>query len=112
MTKVKTILDQFNTLFRYSEKVENIDIGEYTFDEGYVDRTGYVMEFTSKLNPNVWLRINDDRISVNLIKKIGNGLVEITSWNPHGKFTKRCPLEQNFKPFPKDMQKSLPTRKQ
>lgn len=109
MTTVKEILDKFNTLFRYTEKVENIDIGDYTFDEGHVDNSEYIMEFTSKNNPNVWLRINDDRIAVVLIKKVDDETVEVTSWNRNGKFTKEFPLE-NFHPYPKDRQKPLPTK--
>jgi len=110
MTKIKEILDKFNTRFRYSEQVENIDIGEYTFDEGYCDRTQYIMEFTSKENPDVWLRINDDMVAVILIKKVDDKTVEVTSWNRNGTFTKKFPLEQ-FKPFPQNMRKELPTKK-
>lgn len=67
---VKEVLDKFNTRFRYTGQVENIDIGEYAFDEGHCDKTRYVMEFTSKTNPDVWLKINDNRVSISLIKKI------------------------------------------
>lgn len=109
MTTVKEILDQFNTLFRYTEKVESIDIGKYTFDEGHIDKTGYIMEFTNSENPDVWLKINDDNIAIVLIKKIDDETVEVTSWNRNGKFTKQFPANQ-YKPRPKDMQKPLPTK--
>lgn len=91
MTTVKEILDKFNTRFRYSKKVESIDIGNYTFDEGHVDNTEYMMEFTSKNNPDVWLRINDDKTAVIPIKKVDDETVEVTSWNRNGKFTKNSP---------------------
>jgi len=110
MTTIKEILDKFNTRFRYSEKVENIDIGNYTFDEGHCDTTKYIMEFTSQTNPDVWLRINDDRVAVVLIKKLDNQTVEVTSWNRNGKFSKQFPLDE-YKPYSKNMRKELPTKK-
>ncbi len=109
MTTVKEILDKFNSVFRYPDIIENINIGEYTFDEGHTDNTGYILEFTGKSNPHVWLRINDDRRAVILIKKVDDKTVIVTSWNKNGKFTNEFPLE-NFHPYPKDRQKPLPTK--
>lgn len=109
MTTVKEILDKFNALFRYSDKLENIDIGDYLFDKAYIDNSGYVMEFTSQTNPDVWLRINDDRMAVVRIKKVGDDTVKVTSWNPHGKFSKEFPLER-FLPYPENRRLPLPTK--
>ena len=110
MTTVKDILDKFNSILRYPDVIENINIGEYTFDEGHTDNTGYVLEFTSNSNPDVWLRINDDRRAVTLIKKVDDETVSVTSWNTHGKFTKNFPID-SFKPYSSDRRKPIPTVK-
>ena len=108
MTTVKEILDKFNALFRYNpENVESIDIGNYTFDEAYVDKTGYIMEFINTSNPDVWLRINDDRVAILLIERINDDEVKVTSWRLGQKNSKNFPYEQ-WKPFPKNQRKTLP----
>ena len=80
MTIIKEILDKFNAPNRYSEKFESIDIGNYTFNEAYSDRNGYIMEFSSKKNPGTFLRINDDRGIMKLVKEIDDDTVDVTSW--------------------------------
>lgn len=109
MTTVKEILDQFNALYRYGDAIEDINIGNYTFDEAYIDDSGYVMEFVNTNNPDAWLRINDDRLAVVLMEKVGDDEVNVTSWNRHGKMSKKFPLK-DFKPFPKNRQKPLPIK--
>lgn len=91
------------------DKFESIDIGDYSFDNAYMDNSLFVMEFTSKTNPDVWLRINDDRLSVIRIKKVSDDVVEVTSWNPHGKMSKEFPLE-DFLPFAEDERKPFLTK--
>ena len=36
---------------------KSIDIDDYTFDEACIDKTGHIMEFTSKKNQDVYLKI-------------------------------------------------------
>ncbi len=109
MTTIKQILDKFNALYRYSEKVENINIGDYTFNKAYIDNTGYIMEFTNTENPDVWLRINDDRIAILLIQRINEEEVKVTSWRMDQKHTKNFPYKE-WKPFTENQRKPLPTK--
>lgn len=110
MTTVKDILDQFNALFRYNKKnVESIDIGDYTFDEAHIDESGYIMEFTRSKNPDVWIRINDDRIAILRIKRISDEEVNVTSWRYGQKHTKNFPYE-DWKPFTASERRKLPTK--
>lgn len=109
MTTIKQVLDKFQAKYRYSEKLENIDIGNYTFDEAHTDRTGFLIEFTSQSNPDVWLRINDDKGAVLLIQKVDDETVNITKWMGGQKSSKNGLLKY-FKPTPVDMRKPLPTK--
>ena len=110
MTTVKAILDQFNAEFRYNEEnVESIDIGDYTFNEAYIDNSGYVMEFINTENPDVWLRINDDRIAIILIQRINDDEVKVTSWRMGQKNTKNFPYD-DWKPYTASERKALPTK--
>lgn len=110
MTTIKEILDQFNSIYRYNpETIENINIGNYTFDEAYIDNTGYIMEFINTENPDTWLRINDDRIAILLIQKINEKEVQVTSWRMGQKHTKKFPYQQ-WKPYTGNQKKPLPTK--
>ena len=108
MTTIKEIFDKFNSRYRYSEKFEKTDIGDYTFDKAYMDNTRFLMEFTSKENPDVWLRINDDRGIIRLIKKTDNRTVNVTQWLRGEKTNKEFPLEK-FKPIPENRRTPFPT---
>lgn len=109
MTTIKQVLDKFRAKYRYSEKLENIAVGSYTFDEAHTDRTGFLLEFTSQTNPDVWLRINDDKGAVLLIQKIDDETVNITKWM-NGTKSSKTGLLKYFKPKPEDMRKPLPTK--
>lgn len=110
LTTVKEILDQFNAEYRYNEEnVESIDIGDFTFDEAYIDNSGYIMEFINTENPDVWLRINDDRIAIVLIERINDDEVMVTSWRYMQKHTKKFPYE-DFKPYAENERRALPTK--
>ena len=80
MTTIKQILDQFDAGIRYSDKVENINIGKHTFNEAHMDETLYLMEFTNTENLDVWLRINDDRVDVLLYERLDKNRIKLTSW--------------------------------
>ena len=101
MTTIKQILTQFNSKFRYNDQIESLDIGDYSFDKAYRDKTGYVMEFINTQDSNYWLRINDDSNSVLLIKKVSDDTVNVTSWRYGKKFVKDFPYDQ-FKPYGSD----------
>ena len=111
MTTVGEILDKFNAEYRYNpENVESIDIGNYTFNEAYIDDSGYIMEFINTENPDVWLKINDDRVAILLIKKVSDDEVQVTSWRMGEKYSKKFPYDE-WKPLAKSERKPLPTAK-
>ena len=106
MTTIKEILDKFDAPNRCSEKFESVDIGNYTFDDADSDRTGYLMEFTNKENPEVFLRINDDGGIIKHIRELGDDTVDVTSWRMGKKANKQF-LSEQFKPIPKHIRKAF-----
>lgn len=96
MTKVKTILDQFNIPkeMRYPSDMENVDIGNHTFTDMEEKDDGYVLEFTSKNDSNTILRLNDDRTAVVLLEIQDEGMVKATSWRMGKKFTRKFTREE------------------
>lgn len=89
MTKVKEILDQFNVPeeMRYSDEMENVDIGNHTLTDMEEKYDGYVLEFTSKDDKNTILRLNDDRMAVVLLEIQDDDKVKATSWRYGQKFS-------------------------
>ena len=96
MTKVKEILDQFNLPndMRFSDEMENVDIGNHTFTDMEEKYDGYVLEFTSKDDTNTVLRINDDRAAVVLLEIQDDNNVKATSWRMGKKFTSTFTREE------------------
>ena len=94
MTKIKEILDEFNIepSDRYGEGIENINVGNYTFDN--FEEYDYIKEFTSNTYPEIVLRINDEIMNVVLLKILNEKEVEATSWTGGKKFTKIFSKEQ------------------
>lgn len=91
MTTVKEVFDQFDVPDRYTDLVEGIDIGNYTFTDVHDSQDGYYTEFTSSENPNVILRIVHDRAIVTLFKILDKENVDVTSWRYGDKVNKVFP---------------------
>ncbi len=93
MTTVKEVCDQFKIpeRDRYSDLVENINIGDYTFTDMNDDMDLRVTDFTNKNNPNIILRINHDRAVVTLFKILNDTDVDVTSWRYGDKVNKIFP---------------------
>ena len=96
MVKVKEILDQFKIPVeeRYSDEMENVDIGNHSFTDKREWDGGFILEFTYKDNPNVILRLNDDRMSVVLMEVRDDGRVDATSWRMGKKFSSNFTKEE------------------
>jgi len=96
MVKVKEILDQFKIPVeeRYSDEMENVDIGNYTFTDMVEKDMGYIREFTSKDDPNTVLRLNDDRMNVLLLEIQDDDNVQATSWRMGKKFSSNFTKEE------------------
>lgn len=98
MTTIKQVFDQFDVPAnqRFHPKVESIDIGDYTFtDMNKPDP--FVWDFTSKDNPNIYLRLNEDRNSVVLFKLNDDDSVTATSWIHNEKITRKLDEKYPFK---------------
>ena len=95
MVKVKEILDQFKIPVeeRYPDEMENVDIGNHTFTDKRELDDGFILELTDKNNPNVILRLNDDRMSVVLLEVQNDNQVRATSWRMGKKFNNTFPIE-------------------
>ncbi len=91
MVKVKEILDQFKVPleYRYSDEMENVNIGNHKFTDMKEKDNGYILEFTSKDDPNTVLRLNDDRMAVLLLEIQDDDMVQATSWRMGKKFSKK-----------------------
>ncbi len=91
MVKIKEILDSFKVPpdYRYSEEMENVDIGNHNFTDIEEKADGYILEFTNKDDPNTVLRLNDDRMNVLLLEIQGDDMVKATSWRMGKKFSKK-----------------------
>lgn len=79
MTTVREVFDQFDVPERYTDIIEDIDIGDYTFTDVKDNFDGFYTEFTSSENPNVILRMVHDRAIVTLFKIIDEEYVDVTS---------------------------------
>ena len=81
MTTINEILEKFNIKYKekFHETIGKTDIGDYTFTD--IDTsTPFIINFTDKNNPNILLRINEDRDNIVLFIKQPDNTVEATNW--------------------------------
>ncbi len=81
MTTITEIFKKFNIkrTEKFYETIGKTDIGDYTFTDINTS-TPFITDFTNKNNPNVILRVNEDRDNMVLFLKQPDNTVKATNW--------------------------------
>ena len=90
MVTLKTILNQFNCKHRFVENVENIELGNVSFDKIQYDQE--LIIFTNNNDPNLILRIDIDRRHIHLYQNLNEKELKVTRWLIRGDNTKKLTI--------------------